>query len=344
MRIRRALIVFLVVLAACGDGDESTVDSTEPADSVDSVDLGTAFEKVSAQDGYRIRQSNAQTLSSTALGIDTKTEIDLDAPDVVADVSGDRSHVVMDLSRVLGPMAGGVDGITLEMWTGPDRIVVDSRSYQTLLDANPSAQLGPLAPGVAFIDVAALEADRPDLVAAIVGNGVADPAVLAERLPQALDDPEQIDERTVAGTAPYASVLEAFGADVEDLARGVAAGVALNLGVDPAALTRFYVDFYERTPTEVTVRIGSDDAVERISTRTDLSGVFDAMFRAGDELGLQISEAERREAQEQFADTVWELEVVAVFEAAPDLVVPEPPATTDDRTAQWVELFAGAGG
>ena len=342
MRILRALTVFLVVLAACGNGgDESTVSSTEPAGS---VDLATAFEKVSSQEGYRLRQSNAQTLASTALGVDTKTEIDLDAPDVVADVRGDRSHVVMDLSRVLGPMAGGVDGIALEMWTGPERIVIDSRSYQTLLDANPAAQLGPLAPGVAFIDVAALEADRPDLVAAIVGNGVADPAVLAERLPQMLDEADQIDERTVAGTAPYASVLEAFGADVEDLARGVAAGVALNLGVDPAALTRFYVDFYERTPTAVTVRIGSDDAVERISTKTDLSGVFDAMFRSGEELGLQISEAERREAQEQFADTVWELEVVAVFESVPDLVVPEPPATTDDRTAQWVELFAGAGG
>ena len=341
MRIRRALVVLLMVLAACGDGgDESTVDSTEPAVS---VDLATAFEKVSSREGYRVRQSNAQTLSSTALSVDTKTEIDLDSPDVVAAVRGDRSHVVMDLSRVLGPMAAGAEGVTLEMWTGPERIVVDSRGYQKLLDANPAAQLGPLAPGVAFIDVAALEADRPDLIAAIVGNGVADPKVLAERLPQALDEQQQVEENTVAGTAPYSAVLEAFGADVEDLARGVAAGVALNLGVDPAALTRFYVDFYERTPTEVTVRTSSDGAVERISTKTDLSDVFDAMFRSGNELGLQLSDAERRQAQEQFADTVWELEVVAVFEPVADLVVPEPPATTDDRTAQWIELFEGAG-
>ena len=44
------------------------------------------------------------------------------------------------------------DDLGFEMWLDQDRIVLDTRSLQTLFNADPDADFGPLAPGVFFIE------------------------------------------------------------------------------------------------------------------------------------------------------------------------------------------------
>lgn len=345
------LAALLLVVSACGDDggdaedvstDTSNPETTEPEAAEDLTGLDQAFAEAASATSYRIRQYNAQTMQSSALGVDTETEIDPDRPAVVGEISADRSHMEIDITSMLGPMAATDEPVVLEMWTGPDRLVVDTTSYAQIADQNPGADLGPLAPGIAYVDLARVGADSPDLLAALVGTGFVDMAEIAERLPAALQDVEQAGDGTYRGRAPYADVVEAMGGDIEQTARGLAAGLALNLQVDPAAVAQLYTDYYREVLSEVTVEVDGD-TVRAVEVHTDLSDIYERIFAPGSGLDLGLSEAELSQAQDAFADTVLTVTARVVFEAAPDLEVPEPPATDDDRTDAWIALLETAG-
>ena len=345
------VVATLALLAGCGDDadteaftdDSTTTEGAETTEASESVDLAAAFAEAAEITHYRVRQSTAQSISSSALGIDQTTEIDPENPDVLGEVTPDRSHLSIDLGRALGPMAGDLGSLMLEMWLDDQRLVIDSTQYAKLLEQNPQAQLGPLEPGVAFVDLAAVEADSPDLVAAITGNGVAAPSTLAERLPAALEDVRQVDDRTITGTASFSAVVEAFGGEIEQMAASAAGGVALNLGVDPKGLARFYADFYRQLPAEVTIELDEDGAVAAVGSLVDLSGVYDAVFENADQIGIQMTDDERRQAREAFADTEWTLQNRVAFEEAEGLEVEAAPATDDDRTQVWVDFLRSSG-
>lgn len=344
------IIAVLALLAGCGDdGDsETSTDATASTDgtapeSTGSVDLAAAFAETADITHYRVRQSTAQTLSSSALGIDQSTEIDPDNPDVIGEVTPERSHLSIDLGRALGPMAGDIGSLVLEMWLDEERLVIDSTQYASLLEQNPQAQLGPLEPGISYVDLAAVQADSPELVAAITGNGLAAPSAMAERLPAALDDVRQVDDRTITGTASFDVVLEALGGDVEQLAAGAAGGVALNLGVDPKGLARFYADFYRQLPADVTIELDESGSVRAVSSEVDLSGVYDAVFENAEQIGIQLTDDEARQAREAFADTEWTMTSRVAFEEVEGLEVEAAPPTEDDRTEVWLEFLRASG-
>ena len=75
----------------------------------------------------------------------------------------------------------------------------------------------------------------------------------------------------------------------------------------------------------------------------DLSGLFPAVVDHGDELGLEIPTDQVDEARDAFAETVWTLETVIHFEVMDDLRMAQAPATTDDRTAEWLGFLRDGG-
>lgn len=313
------------------------------------VTVEDAFAATLAEAGeattYRLVQFNGQDLSSSALGVDARTEIDLDTPTITTEISPEASHTVIDILALLGPNAApGLSDVELEIWSSDERVVIDSTAYQAILDINPGAELGPFAPGIGFIDLTALEADGPDVVTAIAGTGPVDLATVAELLPAALDTLERDadDDRIFRGTTTYANFLTATGGDLEQVARGAAGGVALNLAVDAVTLGDIYIEFYEATPVEVEVET-VDGLVSVISTITDLSDVYTFIFSEENARRIGIDPNEAASGRDAFADTSWTLETRLEFEADDDLAIEPAPETDDDRTDQWRAFIETSG-
>lgn len=335
---RPGFLVSIVVLlsaavAGCGQqGDD------EPK----AVDLVGVLAAAGDATSYRVSTFSAQTISSSLLGLDTETEIDEDRPASVAEVTPEASHVVVDLSALLGPATGSDLEVGLEMWITPDRITIDSRDYAKIEEINPDADLGPLAPGIAYLDQRSVSGDDADILAAIVGQGVPDLRDVAARLPSTLEDVAQ-DGGVITGTGSYADVVGALGQDVEKMARSVAAGLALNLGVDVDKLTDLYVSYYEDTPADVTVEADADGSLSSLGFTVDLSGIFARIFESPDLFDERPSEEELAEAREQASDTEWEITVLQNYEIDDEIDVEAAPPTDDDRTDAWVRFLEGAG-
>jgi hypothetical protein len=305
------------------------------------VGLEAALESTSDATRYRITQLNAQRLSSQVLG-NNSTEIDREHPTAVIEVTPEASHIVFDLTALFGPLPGTEDGeVGFEMWSSDERLVLDTRKYAAVQDANPEVDLGPFAPGLAYVDLEAASIDSPDLATAITGGAVPDLAALATALPAVLDDVEP-EGSTYRGTALYGDLMGAMGADVEQIARSAAAGVALNLRADPEVLTEIYTDFYRDVESDVTIEV-EDGLLRSLRYEVELSGVFDELFDHTEDLGLDFSEADIDQARDMFADTEWELESLLEFEVVEDLQVEDPPTATEDRTDELVEFMESAG-
>jgi hypothetical protein len=343
MRRMAWVFTFLLVvgMSAC-DGDDDEAGDADAGQQVATVDLEDAFSATADASGYRITQFIGQMISLPALGMDTDAPLDEENPTVVGEVTPDASHLRTDLSALLGPLLGDVaPSVSFEIWTGPDRMVVDTRDYAVIAEQNPSADLGPFEPGVSFVDLEAVGDEYPDLLAALVGV-FPDLGELADRLPEALEGVEQ-SGRSFTGTASYTDLVEAMGSDPEFNARSGAAGLALNLDVDPDVLTDFYVEYFEGTDADITVDVGTDRTVRALRYDVDLSGLFPAMVDRGDELGLDIPADQLDEVREAFAETVWTVEALIGFEVVDDLQVEPAPATTDDRTEEWLTFLRNGG-
>ena len=333
------VVLFAVVLlaAGCGKGDaESSVTTVG--------ELGSALAETAEVSTYRVSHSTAQTIRLPFGAVDTTAEIDEQAPMMVGEVSPARQHFVMDLGALLGPIAGEELDLKLEMWIDDERLVIDTRDYQQILDENRDAQLGPFEPGISYVDLSDLEAEGHEILAAASGSALPDLRELAETLPAALISVEQtsLDPPTFVGTITFTDLTEAGGQDIEVISRSAAAGLALNSSMTVDALTKFYVDFYDSTEVEATIELDQRGLLHVLSVRADFSNLYSAMFEA-EGLIPEITESERREALDQFAETVHILETRTVYEADSDLEVPLPPATTDDRTDLWREFFVNAG-
>jgi hypothetical protein len=329
-------LALVVVGSACG-GDDAAPTPLEV--------VGGAFEDAAEASSYTVTQLSAQSISSSALGIDTVEELDADEPVLVAELTPAGQHVQMDVARLLGPLAADLGPLVIELWVDADRIVIDSRAFQALLDQSPGAELGPLAPGLSFVDLEQVGAERAGFLTAIAGSGAPDLATIAARLPAALADVEQVsdDPLTFTGSTSFADHTAAMGGDIEVVARSAAAGVALNLDVDPEALADFYVDFYEATRIDVTIVLDADGLVSSVETHADLSRLYTQLFEHGEELGLGFSDRELQEALDAFADTTWTLDTRATFELDDDLVVEPAPDATEDRTDDWRDFLVEAG-
>ena len=340
---RTTIALVAAVLApavACGADDGAPETGRQR---METVGLAEAFAATAEATSYRLTNSVGQTISSSAMGVDTSTEADPEDPMMVMEVTPEGTHTSADLSKLFGPMMGqDLGSIGFEIWVDEDRMVVDTRGYAALLNANPGAELGPFEPGVSYVDLDALGLESPDLVTAAVGAAMPDLRVMAERLPQVLDGVEQTGT-TFTGVASYADVLEALGADLDHTSRGAAAGVALNLDVEVDELAAIYASFYEEIPFDVTVVVTSTGILRSVHYQGDLSGIYQAIFDHPEALGLDVSDEELEQARELFADTEWTLEALLQFEVVEDLELPPAPEATEDRTDEWITFLREAG-
>ena len=104
-----------------------------------------------------------------------------------------------------------------------------------------------------------------------------------------------------------------------------------------------YIEYYDETPADITVEVDTAGAVESVGYSVDLSGIFASLFEHADELGLDLPAGALKEAQDAFADTEFTIDSIIRFEIVDDLEVEPPPATTDDRTEEWLEFLDTAG-
>ena len=309
--------------------------------------LSTALADTAEASTYRVTTYSALKLKLPALGIDSAADLDDERPLLVGEVSPEREHFTFDLGVVLEPLIGDTAefaGLGFEMWVDDERMVMDTTSYGHLTDTDPQVDLGPIAPGVFSVDLAAIGAESPELQAALVGSSTPDLSELALRLPAALGDIEQTstDPQVFLGTAIYADLLEAQGADLEDTARGAASSVALVQSMSVDALTDLYVEFYENLEAEVVVELDERGLLRVLSTRTDMSAIFSKILEA-ESLFTTANEEELKDARKSIENAEMILENRTVYEADIELEVPPPPATSEDRTEEWREFMISAG-
>ncbi|MCP4224359.1 MAG: hypothetical protein GY773_13535 [Actinomycetia bacterium] len=366
-------LVFGLLLAACGsgpdatdtavadpDGGEGAVENSddEPAESVststssttvveveETPDVGAALAGLTELQSYRIEIFSGQRLISNALGVNSVAELDLEHPSTVTEVTPDGTHSRVDLTAALGGLIDpSLDPIALEMWVGDEQIIVDTTSYQTLVDLDPSGDLGPFRPGVAFIDLAVAAEIEPEILVGSIGGSSVDLQTLGRQLPSVVNDLVKVesDPIVLVGDAIYTDVLEAMGTDARQMAYGAAGGVALTIDLDPEVLGAFYLDFYRSLVIDVAITLRSDGSVESIYYEADLSDLWGRIF-ADTTLITGVSEAERAEAIVAFADTIWTLESLTRFEPISSLTIPHPPADAEDRTEEYVNFLVNSG-
>ena len=332
-----ALAAAALLAAGCGEAaDDANVVTTSAVGAV----LAAAVEAPV----YRVTTSATETLKLPSMGVDPGNEMDNLVLTVVSTISPDRQHFVIRVQLPSGSQIGGDDDIETEVWSDSERVVMDTRDYQRLLDVGPGIELGPLEPGLFSVDTASIGSSNAELLGALVGTPTPSLEDLAENLPAALNTIDQTSEnpRTYVGSTTVARLLGAQGADVAGAARSAAAGMSLLLAVSVDELSELLVEVYDAAPAEVVIELDDQGRLSDLSTRQDLSGTFSALSEA-EGLFSEMTDQERQEEAEALEDAELILETRSVYEADPELEVPLPPATTEDRTDEWREFLIGAG-
>ncbi|MCP4959283.1 MAG: hypothetical protein GY925_08465 [Actinomycetia bacterium] len=295
---------------------------------------------------YSVRSWTGQTTSASPMGAATIVPIDLDRPSLVIETTPDARHIAVDLTPSLAPMIGDSGDVGFEMWFWPGGAVVDSRGYQMILDLNPSAELGPFAPGVSSVDYDSIDGIDPEAFAAfVVGPTPPSLEVLAASLVESLTDLE-VDPghpNRLLGKMSYVELLSAMGNDPEVTTRGAAAGVALNLDVDVEVLVAFYLDFYEFVDVAVQVEVDEQGRLRTMRTVVDLGGIWAVIFGEDDPLDLSVPASQLESLRDDFGDSVWIIENRVEYTIDPDLVVSDPPTPEVDRTQEWIDLLRASG-
>ena len=341
MRFRFLALAVLALLAAgcSGGADDADVITT---DAVSVALAGTVEAPV-----YRVTTSSIGWLTTRGMGADADPQQMGSARTVVATVGRDREHHVHSVVPEPGSQFAGGDPIEIEIWSDGERLVMDTRDNQRLVDAVPDTDLGPLEPGLFFVDLAAMGSRHPEFLDVLMGlMGVSSPSLrdLAENLPAALDTIEQTSEDppTYVGSTTVASLYRAQGADVADAIRTAVAAVALVAAVNIDELTELLSEAYGNAEAEVVIELDDQGLLSFLSTREDHSGIFSAMLKA-ESLDAIVTDRERGEAREALEGAEFIAETRSVYETDVELEIPLPPAATEDRTDEWREYLINAG-
>ena len=347
--IRRPLAVAVAVAllaAGCGRGTDDT--------SVTTIGLlSAALADTAEASSYRASVSVGTRWKIS--GEEITTGIDEQSPAFVCEASSEREHCTFDISAFVESLFGfllvGWGDLRLEIWADQERMVVDTSTLQWLVDADPDVDLGPIAPGVFFIDLTALEAGSSEFMDAVAGSSTPDLREMAESLPAALTVIEQTstDPPTFVGTTTSARLVEALGGDAEAEALCGAAPLGTpsltDFLPDFDGLAELIAQFYETNTAEVVIELDERGLLSVLWTKEDYSGLFSIIAEYWS-LDTELSEQERQEAQE--AIEVFESAEIIVatriaYESDADLEVPLPPPTAEDRTEEWREFFPECG-
>ena len=278
-------------------------------------------------------------------GDEISTELDETNPVIVSETSAERGHYRIYMGRLYESLFGfsldDWDDLSLEMWTDDERLVFDTSTLQLLVDANPDVDLGPMAPGVFFVDLNAIEADSPEFINAIAGSSTPDLSEMAKSLPAALTSIEQTstDPSTFVGTTTSARLSEALGVDD---AHSVAANLDTAFSGDIEELAELLVHIFETNTVEVVIELDERGLLSVLWTDQDLSGIFRALAESED-FGAELSEEERQEALEVFESIEYRMATRVAYESDADIEVSLSPLTAEDRTEEWREFLAEGG-
>ena len=332
-----ALTALSLLATGCGEGaDDSGVITTN---AVSAALAGTVEVPV-----YRVTTSGTTLLKMPDMGADADPQPAGVTPTVAATVADDRQHFFLSIALPPGTQIAGSDAIEFEIWTDSERMVMDTRDYQRLVDAAPGTELGPIAPGLFFVDVAAIGSSHPELLDVLVGVSPPSLRDLAENLPAALDTIDQTSEDPpiFVGSTTVERLHRAQGADIEDAMRSSAAGLALVSPVDLDALTELLSGVFSTAEAVVVIELDDQGLLSVLSTREDMSGAFTAIMEA-QSLAAGVTDRERREAKEALEGAELIVETRSVYETDFGLEVPLPPAAIEDRTDAWRQFLIDAG-
>ena len=340
-----AVVVAVALLAAgCGRGTDDTGVTTIGV-------LSAALADTAAASSHRVSVSVGTQWK--VLGEEFTTGIDEQSPVFVCVANSEREHCTFDMSKLIESLFGfsiwpdDLDDLGIEMWLYQERMVVDTSAIQPLVDYGPDLDMGPLAPGVFFIDLAALEAGSSDPMEAVSGSSTPDLREMAESLPAALITIEQTstDPPTFVGTTTSARLDEALGGDVEADARCEAAELGTPSLTDSDELAELIAQFYETNTAEVVIELDERGLLSVLWTKQDYSGLL-RIIAQYHSLDTELSEQERQEAQEAieaFESAEFIVADRVAYESDADLEVPLPPPTAEDRTEEWLEFFPECG-
>ena len=343
---RSLAVVVAVALVASGCGRD-TDDS-----SVTTIGLlSAALADTAEASSHRVSVSVGTQWK--VLGEEITRGIDEQSPALVCEANSEREHCTFNISKLLESMFGfsfwpdDLDDLGFEMWFDQERIVVDTSAFQPLVDDDPDLDMGPLAPGVFFIDLAALEAGSSELMEAVSGSSTPDLKEMAKSLPAALTVIEQTstDPPTFVGTTTSARLDEALGGDVEADALCDAAELGTPSLTDSDELVELLVEFYETNTVEVVIELDERGLLSVLWTKVDNSGLFRILAEYGS-LDAELSEQERQEAQEAielFESAEFIVATRVAYESDADLEVALPPPTSEDRTEEWREFLPECG-
>lgn len=340
--IRRSLAVVVAVAllaAGCGRGTDDTGVTTIGL-------LSAALADTAEASSYR--ESLSVGMKWKIAGAELSTGIDEDNPAFVCAVTPERDYCRFDMSTfiesLLGFMLDEWDDLGFEMWLDEERLVVDTRSLQPLIDVDPDVDLELLVPGVFFVDLTALEAGSTELMDAFAGSSTPDLIEMAERLPAALTAIEQTSTNppTFVGTTTSARLIEALGGDVEADALCKAAQLGTASLADLDELAERIAQFYETNTAEVVIELDEQGLLSVLWTKEDYSGLL-AIIAEYASLDAELSEQERQEAIEEFESAEITLATRVAYEPDADLEVPLPPPTDEDRTQEWREFLPECG-
>lgn len=294
--IRRALAAMVAVAllaSGCGRGADDTGVTTIGLLSAALADTSEASEASS------FRESLSLGVAWKIEGEEISTGLDAKRPVFVSAISPERDYsrfnVGTFIESLLGFLPPGLDELDIEMWSDDERAVMDTTAVQQLADAAPHLDLGPMAPGVFFIDLAAIDADSPELRAAISGTSTPDLGEMAKSLPAALTTIEQTstDPSTFVGTTTSARLNEALGWNTEDEARSNAADFGMVSGGDFDELAELFLNFYETNTVEVVIELDERGLLSVLWIDQDFSGMLRALAKSEDS-GDEFTEEERQ--------------------------------------------------
>ena len=341
-QIRRVLaagVAVALLASGCGRGADDTGVTTIGF-------LSAALADTAETSGLRVSVSAGVKWSIA--GEEISTGLDEQNPVLVGVVGPEREHFTFNLSTLLEAFLGfsppDLDDLRFEMWVDQERIVMDTTAFQPLADAEPDVDLGPAAPGVFFVDLAALEADNSELMNAVSGSATPDLREMAVSLPAALTTVEQTSDNppTFVGTTTSARLIEALGGDVEVQARCEAAVLGAALPADLDDLAELIVEVYETNEAEVVIELDEQGLLSVLWTKEDYSGIFRVLVES-EGFGAEMSEEERQETAEVFRSVEFVSATRVAYEPDADVEVPLPPPTAEDRTEEWRELIADCG-
>lgn len=333
-------------------GDESD-EGTDPDDALDPAELTpqeailAAFSDLGSGVAFRSTMAQAQSISIPALGVDNEAQLDPERPMMTIEVAvnGDSS-VYLDMGPTLSAISGGdqavvaaLDDVHAELWIVGDVLTIDATGYQPLADLAPDYPLGPFAPGIGTVDLAAMgELGGDDLITVMTGS-VVDPVTLAVTLPASLVGVERdaSDPNRYTATVPYDDLLRAQGADPEINARTMAVSMAPLFGGDVDAAAEVFRSYLETVVVDVELAI-ADGVLASMGTTADLSGIFAALVGEGSPLVDGLSDSERREVESIMGDAVQILETLTTFELDDSIVIAPPAGEFEDRTQLAIEF------